>query len=245
MLGVIPARYGSSRFPGKPLVDIGGQTLIQRVYRQASEASCLTRVVVATDDKRIYEHVRSFGGEVVMTAETHLSGTDRCAEVAAAMEGYDIVVNIQGDEPFIDPKQIELLVQPLLLQQELGIATLALALQSQEDIQNPNIVKVVMNKLGHAMYFSRSPIPFIRDVPSSDWGRQPLFFKHIGLYAFKPQILQSITALPPGVYERAESLEQLRWLATGYTIAVSITDRESVGVDTPEDLEKVRRMIMD
>jgi 3-deoxy-manno-octulosonate cytidylyltransferase (CMP-KDO synthetase) len=225
------------------LVDIGGQSLIQRVYRQAEQATCLTRVVVATDDQRIYDHVRAFGGAVVMTADTHLSGTDRCAEVAAMMAGDDIVVNIQGDEPLIDPGQLSLLVQPLLMQQDVGIATLAKALHDEADIHNPNIVKVVLNKLGHAMYFSRSPIPYLRDVPPTAWAAQPLFFKHIGLYAFRSSVLQTITAIPPGVYERAESLEQLRWLASGHAIAVSITDQESVGVDTPEDLEKVRKMI--
>jgi len=242
-IGIIPARYASSRFPGKPLADIGGQSLIERVYRQALQAACLQEVIVATDDERILQHVMAFGGKAVMTRSDHPSGTDRCAEAAGHFSDADIVVNIQGDEPFIVPEQIEAAVQPLLLQSNLGISTLAKAIQSREDILNPNVVKVVMNKLGHAMYFSRSPIPYLRNLAQEDWPGNTTFYKHIGLYAFRRETLLKLTSLPPGYYEQAESLEQLRWLAAGYPIAVALTDRETLGVDTPQDAQKARDFI--
>ncbi len=238
MLGVIPARFASTRFPGKPLVDVGGMSLIERVYRRAAEAGVLQKVVVATDDTRILNHVRQFGGEALMTRSDHATGTERCVEVAAQFPQYDYVVNIQGDEPFIAPEQIEEVVQPLLFQSAARIATLAKAIARPEDIFNPNTVKVVLNKQGHAMYFSRSPIPFLRDIPSEDWPGKFTFYKHIGLYAFHRDTLMEISNLPSGYYEQAESLEQLRWLASGYPIAVTVTDRETIGIDTPEDLEK-------
>ncbi len=242
ILGIIPARYASSRFPGKPLVDIGGMSLIERVYRQAVQASSLAEVVVATDDMRIYDHVREFGGQVHMTRTDHASGTDRCAEVASYFQEFDYIVNIQGDEPFIAPEQIDAAVQPLLFQSEARIATLAKAITLREDIFNPNVVKVVMNKHGQAMYFSRSPIPYLRGLPENDWPGHVTFYKHIGLYAFRRDTLIEVTALPPGYYEQAEALEQLRWLVAGYAIAVTLTDRETIGVDTPEDVEKALLM---
>ena len=238
VLCIIPARYGASRFPGKPLADIGGQTLIQRVYRQAVQAACAAEVVVATDDERIHRHVHDFGGKAVMTRADHATGTDRCAEVAALFPDFDIVVNVQGDEPFIAPEQIVAAVRPLLLQSEKQISTLAKAITNREDIFNPNVVKVVIDKSGRAMYFSRSPIPYLRGLPQEKWPGDTVFYKHIGLYAFRRETLLELTALAPGFYEQAEALEQLRWLAAGYSIAVALTDRETLGVDTPEDVAK-------
>lgn len=242
-LGIIPARYASTRFPGKPLADIGGMSLIERVYRQAVQAPALRDVVVATDDARIFDHVHQFGGQAFMTRADHASGTDRCAEVASYFQEYDYVVNIQGDEPFIAPEQIQAAVQPLLFQSDARIATLAKAIEHREDIFNANVVKVVINKHGQAMYFSRSPIPHLRGLPPEAWPGQVTFYKHIGLYAFHRAALLEVTQLPPGYYEQAEALEQLRWLAAGYAIAVTITAQETLGVDTPEDLMKARQFL--
>lgn len=239
-IGIIPARYASSRFPGKPLVDIGGQSLVERTWRQASKAVQLSEVVVATDDERIFEHVTAFGGKAVMTRQEHPSGTDRCAEAAALFPDFDIVVNIQGDEPFIAPEQIDAVLHPLLMHSEIAVATLAKAIEHRDEIFNPNVVKVVMDKHGRAMYFSRSPIPYLRNIPQEEWPGIHFFYKHIGLYAFRREALLELTALPPGVYEQAESLEQLRWLSAGYFIAVTLTDRETMGIDTPEDVERAR-----
>lgn len=265
VLGVIPARYASTRFEGKPLVEIKGKTMIQRVYEQVQKAKNLAKVVVATDDERIFNHVQAFGGEVMMTSTAHQSGTDRCAEVIDKINTdliinslgiknepilfdkitpkrkkitFDAVVNIQGDEPFIDPSQIDKLVE-ILGNTEGGIATLAKRMDSQEAIHNPNIVKVVFSEKGKALYFSRSPIPFLRSVKIEDWHKTSHFYKHIGLYAYSTSILRDIAKLPPSPLERIESLEQLRWLENGYSISVGITDLETIGIDTPNDLEKV------
>ncbi len=260
VLGIIPARYNSTRFPGKPLVDIKGKSMIQRVYEQAKKAKSLSHIVVATDDLRIFNHVKSFGGEAMMTATEHQSGTDRCAEVATMMNfdvvmqsrdytqqyafdarrilPYDAVVNIQGDEPFIDPEQIEKVIE-ILRGGVFQIATLAKVLDNQEDILNPNVVKAVFAADGRALYFSRLPIPHIRNVPLIDWAKQGKIFKHIGLYAYKMQTLQEIARLEPSRLELLESLEQLRWLENGYTIGVGITDLETIGIDTPEDLSRI------
>jgi 3-deoxy-manno-octulosonate cytidylyltransferase (CMP-KDO synthetase) len=237
-LGIIPARYSSSRFPGKPLADVGGMSLVERVYRQAQQATCLQKVVVATDDYRILQHVNDFGGFAEMTRTDHATGTDRCVEIAAKFTDFDYVVNIQGDEPFIAPEQIDEVLQPLLFQSGARIATLAKMISRAEDIFNPNVVKVVLNKLGQAMYFSRSPIPFLRDVPQDQWPGRVNFYKHIGLYAFHRDTLLEISSLPQGYYEQAESLEQLRWLASGFPIAVAVTDKETLGIDTPADLQR-------
>lgn len=236
--GIIPARYASTRFPGKPLADIGGQSLIERVYRQVQQTTCIQEVIVATDDERILRHVLDFGGQAVMTHSGHASGTDRCAEAAAALSGFDIVINIQGDEPFIRPEQIEAALAPLLSSSDVGIATLAKKIDCREDIFNPNVVKVVFNERGKAMYFSRSPIPYLRGVPEAEWPGGVDFFKHIGLYAFRREVLSELTRLPMSAHERAESLEQLRWLDAGYTISVTETPFETIGVDTPEDVER-------
>lgn len=238
VLGVIPARYESTRFPGKPLVDIQGKSMIARVYERCSSASSLDQVIVATDDTRIYDHVSSFGGEVMMTSDRHRSGTDRCAEVAAEHSDAGIVVNIQGDEPFIDPAQIDQLVQLFDGPSGVDIATLAKKIDSEKPLLDPNIVKVVFNAEAQALYFSRSTIPFVRNLASSQWLRHHDFYKHIGIYAFRNDVLQACAGLPQGRLEVMESLEQLRWLEAGYSIKVGLTVLETIGIDTPEDLEK-------
>ncbi len=243
VLGIIPSRYGATRFPGKPLADIGGKTMVERVYTQAVQASCMTDVIVATEDERIIQHVQGFGGKAMMTRTDHQTGTDRCAEVARMVKGYDIVVNIQGDEPFILPEQIDAAVQPLLDGRLTDISTLAKPIEQADDIFNPNIVKVVLDRKNCAMYFSRSPIPHLRGIPQDEWFGRVVFYKHIGLYAFRSETIQEVTSLPPGIYEQAESLEQLRWLANGYPIAVGMTDKETMGIDVPEDIEKAKSFL--
>ncbi len=237
-LGIIPARYASTRFPGKPLVKIGDKTMLQCVYAQAMLASRIDHVIVATDDDRIFDHVKDFGGNVIMTDPNHQSGTDRCAEVARQIEDYELIVNIQGDEPFIDPVQIDLVVEPL--QKEVQIATLAKKIETKDALFNPNVVKVVFDKKHRAMYFSRNPIPYVRGVLESEWLKTADHYKHIGLYGFSRRTLLEISNLRPGNYEVWESLEQLRWLENGFDIHVSITDKETIGIDTPEDLVKLQ-----
>ena len=240
VLGVIPARYASTRFPGKPLVDIQGKTMIQRVYEQAMKAKSLSKVIVATDDERIFNHVKSFKGEVMMTSDVHQSGTDRCAEVINQLssEAFDAVVNIQGDEPFINPSQIDSVVE-VLKKEQFMIATLVKRVHTEGVIHNPNIVKAVFSSEGKALYFSRSPIPYLRNTPTDEWLSKGEFYKHIGLYAYKSAVLKEIALLPPSRLEQLESLEQLRWLENGYAIGIAETDLETIGIDTPEDLLKV------
>ncbi|MGJ1436300.1 3-deoxy-manno-octulosonate cytidylyltransferase [Sphingobacterium siyangense] len=240
-LGIIPARYASSRFPGKPLIDIEGKTMIQRVYEQVKKSTKLNDVVVATDDQRIAETVRSFGGEVVMTAEHHQSGTDRCAEVITNIEGYDVAINIQGDEPFIDPTQIDLLAH-CFEDTTTQIATLVKEITAEEELFNVNIPKVVRNSKGEAIYFSRQTIPFLRAVENDQWLQKQTFYKHIGIYAYQVDTLKALTQLPISMLEEAEALEQLRWLENGYTIQTAITMHETVAVDTKEDLAKILRL---
>ena len=243
ILGIIPARYASTRFPGKPLIEINGMSMIQRVYTQAKKSKSLGRVVVATDDRRIYKHVMDFGGEVVMTSENHLTGTDRCREALKETKAVcDAVINIQGDEPFIDPGQIDKVAACFYIQGT-QLATLAKKITNIDDLTNHNMVKVVFNKNSDALYFSRSPIPFTRNFEESDWLNQTAYYKHIGIYGFSKYILNQITKLETSSLEKAESLEQLRWLENGYKIKVAITDFESVAIDTPEDLLKVKDMI--
>lgn len=242
VLVTIPARYQSTRFPGKPLVDIQGKSMIQRVCEQAMKASLVDKVVVATDDERIFQHVNDLGYAVEMTNPNHQSGTDRCAEVAKKYKEYEIVVNVQGDEPFIAPEQIDMVIQPLLAKKA-QISTLAKAISDLEMLENSNVVKVVRRADGNALYFSRSPIPFLRSVPQKDWLHQQLHYKHIGIYGFQRETLLVITQLPPSKLEQAESLEQLRWLENTYSIAVELTELESFGIDTQEDLEKVMASI--
>ncbi|RZK41911.1 MAG: 3-deoxy-manno-octulosonate cytidylyltransferase [Pedobacter sp.] len=236
-LGIIPARYASTRFPGKPLVDIGGKTMIQRVYEQ-SLLSNLNKVVVATDDERIATEVERFGGEYVMTADTHQSGTDRCAEVAATLPGYDIVVNIQGDEPFIDPNQINL-VTACFTDHGVQLATLIKQIHTEEELFNSNIPKVVIGHEGQALYFSRHPIPYLRNAEKENWLTSHQFYKHIGIYGYKTITLAEITKLKPSILELSESLEQLRWLENGYKIQTKITTIETVAIDSPSDLLKI------
>lgn len=242
-LGVIPARYASSRFPGKPLVMIDGKSMIMRVYDQTLKATSLNRVVVSTDDVRIYDHVKECGGEVMMTSENHLSGTSRIGEVVENLSfmnhcPYDVIVNIQGDEPFIDPSQIDLVVS-LFANPEVKIGTLIRKIENGEDLFNPNVVKAVVDHLGEAMYFSRSPIPYLRGIPQDAWIDNHDYYKHIGLYAYRSSVLKLILSLPEASAEQAESLEQLRWIFHGYHIHTAITDIETVGIDVPEDLLKL------
>jgi 3-deoxy-manno-octulosonate cytidylyltransferase (CMP-KDO synthetase) len=235
ILGIIPARYASTRFPAKPLVDIAGKSMIRRVYEQVSKAPSIASVVVATDHPEIFEHVKGFGGKVCMTREDHASGTDRCYEALMLQaEQYQYVINIQGDEPFIQPDQIELLAARLDGQTE--IATLVKAIDQPEILFNPNIVKAVISARHDALYFSRSTIPHIRNTPQEEWLKKHTFYKHIGMYAYRTDILKKLTALPVSQLEKAESLEQLRWLENGFRIAVAETTQETIGIDTPDDL---------
>jgi len=238
ILGLIPARFASTRFPGKPLIDIHGKSMIQRVYEQASKSATLSEVAVATDDERIRAHVEGFGGTVIMTADTHQSGTDRCAEAARQLPGFDVVINIQGDEPYIDSRQIDLLGQ-CFNDPQTELATLVKIISSNEELHNVNSPKVILNMHSEALYFSRTPIPYLRDKSSDSWLLQHTFYKHIGVYGYRADILQAITKLPVSLLEKAESLEQLRWLENGYRIKVAVTDIETRAIDTPEDLKTV------
>ncbi len=244
-IGIIPARYASTRFPGKPLVDMKGKPMIQRVYEQVQPI--LDRVCVATDDPRIEAAVKAFGGEVVMTSDQHRSGTDRCYEAYTRVgQGYDVVVNIQGDEPFIQPEQIEIL-KACFADETVEIATLVKPFGHDDDFEtvlfNPNSPKVVLNKRQEAMYFSRSVIPYVRGKEYTEWLQTTTYYKHIGLYAYKADTLRAITLLPQSPLETAESLEQLRWLENGFRIKVGITTQETIGIDTPEDMEKALRFL--
>jgi 3-deoxy-manno-octulosonate cytidylyltransferase (CMP-KDO synthetase) len=237
ILAVIPARYASTRFPAKPLIDIGGKSMIRRVYEQVQKARGIDDVVVATDHHEILDHVRSFSGSVVMTKESHVSGTDRCYEAASLHSSrFDYIINVQGDEPFIQPDQIELLVSALDGVTE--IATLVKAIDQAATLFNPNVVKAVLNKSNEALYFSRSTIPYLRNIPTEEWLNVHTFYKHIGMYAYRSDILEAITRLDTGTLEKAESLEQLRWLEHGYRIRTAETKTETIGIDTPEDLAK-------
>lgn len=238
-IGIIPARYASTRFPGKPLADMKGKYMIQRVYEQARKV--LDHVCVATDDDRIFNAVQSFGGEVVMTSAQHRSGTDRCFEAYRTLGGHeDVVINIQGDEPFIKPEQIESLIACFDSPQT-QIATLVRpfeAAEGYEALANPNSPKVVLNERHEALCFSRSIIPYLRGVEPAEWLSRHTYYKHIGMYGYRADVLGQITCLPQSSLELAESLEQLRWLQNGYTIKVGITTQETIGIDTPADLEK-------
>jgi len=238
ILGIIPARYASTRFPGKPLVDIAGKSMIQRVYEQAKKASSLDEVVVATDDERILLHVNDFGGRAILTSDQHQSGTDRCAEVADKIPGFDVIINIQGDEPFIDPRQIKLLCT-CFAEPETVLATLVKKITTKEELQNPNIPKVILNRRSEAIYFSRAPIPYLRGKESSSWQDEHVYYKHIGIYGYRIETLKIISRLPVSLLEKAESLEQLRWIENGYRIRVSLTDMETISIDTPEDMERL------
>lgn len=238
-IGLIPARYASTRFPGKPLALLGGKPVIQRVYEQV--ASVLDDACVATDDERIYNCVKEFGGKVVMTRTDHKSGTDRIEEAIEKIGGdYDVIVNIQGDEPFIQRNQIET-VCSCFDDKETQIATLGKPFTSMDAVANPNSPKIVVDNNNFAMYFSRSIIPFVRGKEQTEWLDHYPFLKHLGIYAYRREVLRKITQLPQSSLEIAESLEQLRWLQNGFKIKVGLTDIETVGIDTPEDLERAER----
>jgi 3-deoxy-manno-octulosonate cytidylyltransferase (CMP-KDO synthetase) len=240
---IIPARYASTRFPGKPLAMIGSKPMIQRVYEQASKAASM--VWVATDDDRIFRTVEKFGGHAVMTSPDHQSGTDRCAEAAVKISletgiETDVILNIQGDEPFVQPEQIEML-KSCFMDPDVEIATLVRKADAGEDIVNPGQVKAVLDLSGNAMYFSRSAIPFFRGAELSEWSARHVYYKHLGLYAYSIRALKSITKLGRSPLEIAESLEQNRWLENGFKIKTAVTDYESISIDTPADLERATK----
>lgn len=243
-IAIIPARYASTRFPGKPLAMLAGKPVIQRVYEQV--AGVLDDALVATDDERILEAVHAFGGRAVMTSPDHRSGTDRCREAYEKQGGrFDVVVNVQGDEPFVRPAQLELL-KSCFDDPATDIATLVKPFAEADGLaalENPNSPKVVLDANSRALYFSRSVIPYLRGVEREQWLARHTFYKHIGLYAFRTEALLAVTSLPPSPLERAESLEQLRWLENGYRIGVGISDDETIGIDTPEDLEKAETFL--
>ena len=240
-IAIIPARYASTRFPGKPLAMLGGKTVIQRVYEQAT--SVLEEAWVATDDERIQKAVECFGGRVVMTRTDHKSGTDRIEEAAEKIGTQaDVIINIQGDEPFIQPAQIKTLMQ-LFDHAETQIGTLGKRFDSMEAVSNPNSPKIVTDLQGFALYFSRSVIPFVRGVEPQEWLARFPYLKHLGIYAYRRQVLREVTLLPQSPLEKAESLEQLRWLENGYRIRVGLTDMETVGIDTPEDLQRTEEFL--
>ncbi len=243
-VAIIPARYASTRFPGKPLADIGGKPMIQRVYEQVKKA--VSEVWVATDDPRIFDAVESFGGKAVMTSPDHKSGTDRIQEAFLKINtDSDVVINVQGDEPFIQPEQVEAL-KTCFDNSNVELATLVKPFRKEDGFEvlfNPNSPKVVINKKNEAIYFSRSIVPYIRDVHHTEWLDKHIFFKHIGMYAYRSDILGEITKLPQSSLEKAESLEQLRWIENGYKIRVGYTDIETIGIDTPEDMEKALALL--
>lgn len=243
-IGIIPARYGSSRFPGKPLAILGGKTVIQRVYEQVKQA--LNDVYVATDDNRIYDHVNSFGGRAVMTSEDHRSGTDRCYEAYKNIgEECDVIINIQGDEPFIRVSQINSIME-CFNDRSTQIATLVKPFVTTDGLmalENVNSPKVVVDKQMNALYFSRSIIPYFRNKDKSEWLSNHVYYKHIGMYAYRAEVLKQITLLDESELEKAESLEQLRWLENGYKIKVGISDVETIGIDTPDDLMRAEQYL--
>ena len=241
-IGIIPARYASSRFPGKPLAMLGGKMVIERVVEQVS--SILDNVYVATDDQRIYDAVTGFGGRAIMTRTYHQSGTDRIREAYEKIgEDFDVIINIQGDEPFIQRSQIKT-VMDCFNDENTQIATLGKLFTTMEAVRNPNSPKIVIDNNGYALYFSRSEIPFVRNVDEKEWINKYPFMKHIGLYAYRSNVLKEITELPQSSLELAESLEQLRWLQNGYKIKVGTTDVETVGIDTPDDLKRAEEYLL-
>lgn len=239
--GIIPARYASSRFPGKPLAIIQNKPMIQHVYEQAGKADQLDVIIVATDDLRIEKVVKAFGGRVMMTDLNHSSGTERCAEVQQTLKQtgklFDAIINIQGDEPFIDPEQINL-VATCFVDKNVQIATLAKKIEKEKELFDVNVVKVITDIYGNAIYFSRQTIPFIRGQKLDTWLQHPIHYKHVGIYGYQAATLEKIVKLKQSPLEKAESLEQLRWIENGYSIRVKETNIESFGVDVPEDLTK-------
>jgi 3-deoxy-manno-octulosonate cytidylyltransferase (CMP-KDO synthetase) len=242
IIGIIPARYASTRLPGKPLIDIAGKSMIQRVYEQASKSKSLSKVVVATDDVRIFDHVVAFGGEAVMTKEEHPSGTDRCWEALQKVGSeHQYVINIQGDEPFIDPQQIDSLAE--ILDGETELATQIIPVHDYESLKDMGEVKVVLNRNMEALYFSRMIIPYIKGVQEEEWHLHHTYYRHVGMYAYRADVLEKITRLPVSSLEKAESLEQLRWLENGFKIKCALTNFESHCIDTVEDVERVLKVL--
>lgn len=240
-IGIIPARYASTRFPGKPLALLGGKPVIQHVYEKV--AAVLEAAYVATDDERIYDVVKSFGGQVVMTRTDHKSGTDRIEEAIEKIGGeWDVVVNVQGDEPFVAKSQLDTICH-CFDDPTTQIATLGKPFESMEAVQNPNSPKIVVDNMGFAMYFSRNVIPYVRGKEKSSWLTHYPFLKHLGIYAYRKDVLRQVTQLPQSSLEIAESLEQLRWLQNGFKIKVGTTDVETVGIDTPQDLERAEEFL--
>lgn len=240
-IGIIPARYASTRFPGKPLALLGGKPVIQHVYEKV--AAVLEAAYVATDDERIYDVVKAFGGQVVMTRTDHKSGTDRIEEAIEKIGGeWDVVVNVQGDEPFVAKSQLDTICH-CFDDPTTQIATLGKPFESMEAVQNPNSPKIVVDNMGFAMYFSRSVIPYVRGKEKSSWLTHYPFLKHLGIYAYRKDVLRQVTQLPQSSLEIAESLEQLRWLQNGFKIKVGTTDVETVGIDTPQDLERAEEFL--
>ncbi len=240
-IAIIPARYASTRFPGKPLAMLGGKPVIQRVYEQAIKV--LPEAYVATDDERIFQAVKSFGGQAVMTRSDHKSGTDRIQEAVEKIQTQaDVIINIQGDEPFVQPSQLETLMQ-LFDAPETQIGTLGKPFETMEAVENPNSPKIVCDRRGFALYFSRSVIPYVRGKEQQEWLQHYPYLKHLGLYAYRREVLHEITQLPQSPLELAESLEQLRWLENGYRIRVGLTDVETVGIDTPDDLQRAEEFL--
>lgn len=241
VVAIIPARFASTRYPGKPLVDLGGKPMIQRTYEQVASVQGWDQIIVATDDERIFKVARSFGADVMMTSNKHLSGTDRCAEVLQNLRGdIDYVVNIQGDEPYIEPQQLIEITNALPL--NAPILTLVKQITTIDNLFNPNCPKVVLNNKNQALYFSRHAIPYMRGLPQEDWLSNHRYFKHIGLYAYRAEILISLSKLPASDLEASEALEQLRWLQNGFLIQTVETQFETIGIDSPEDLEKIKKL---
>ncbi|AXE17569.1 3-deoxy-manno-octulosonate cytidylyltransferase [Runella rosea] len=254
IIGIIPARYASTRFPGKPLIDIQGKSMIQRVYEQASQAKCLSEVIVATDDERILNHVQSFGGKAVMTHPDHPSGTDRCWEAyclgvrnqevdvkSSDITSYSYIINIQGDEPFVAPEQIDEL--GAVLDGSVELASQMIPVSDHEVLFDVGEAKVIVNQDFEAIYFSRQVLPFLKGVDPKEWHQHHTYYRQVGMYAYRSDILEKITKLPVSSLEKAESLEQLRWIQNGYKIKMGLTSYESHCIDTPEDVEKVLRLM--
>lgn len=244
VVGIIPARYASTRLPGKPLEMIGGVSLIMRVLSQVKKAKGISEVIVATDDERIYKHISEQGGKALMTSSSHETGTERCFEAYQKLENhFDFIINIQGDEPFVQPEQLEALIESFVDSTE--VATMYKKIESLDELLDPNIPKLVLNELNRAIYFSRSAIPFIRETPIEKWLEKEKFYKHIGIYAYRSDILATIVKLKPSKVEMMEQLEQLRWLSNGINIQTIETNIESISVDTYADLEKARKYFVE
>lgn len=243
VLAVIPSRYASTRYPGKPLQKIGGKSMVQRVYEQVSKATRIDKAIVATDDERIFSHIQDFGGEVMMTAEHHQNGTERCAEIIETLyDDFDVVLNIQGDEPFILPEQVDQLAG-CFEDETTDIATLIKQTESHEQLFSPNTAKVIFNSDFKALYFSRQAIPHLRGIPQNEWIARKVHYLHVGVYGYRKDVLRDIVKLPLSALESLEMLEQLRWLENGYTISVRQTDYQSISVDTPEDLAAAEKFL--